>query len=54
MKPATHDATARQNSGEPLSVIGQAGDRGSEPRSFKMDDIEAEMDGAASTAIKAA
>jgi hypothetical protein len=27
MRPAIHDATARQNSGEPLSVIGQAGDR---------------------------
>jgi len=27
MRPAIQDATARQNSGEPLSVIGQAGDR---------------------------
>jgi hypothetical protein len=27
MRPAIHDATARQNAGEPLSVIGQAGDR---------------------------
>jgi DUF2924 family protein len=26
MRPEIHDATARQNSGEPLSVIGQAGD----------------------------
>jgi hypothetical protein len=45
MRPAIHDATARQNSGEPLSVIGQAGDRSSEPRSSKMDDIEAEIAG---------
>jgi hypothetical protein len=45
MRPATHDATARQDSGEPLSVIGQAGGRSSEPRSFKMDDIEAEIAG---------
>jgi hypothetical protein len=45
MRPAIHDATARQNSGEPLSVIGQAGDRSSEPRSFKIDDIEAEIAG---------
>jgi DUF2924 family protein len=27
MRPAIHHAAARQNSGEPLSVIGQAGDR---------------------------
>jgi hypothetical protein len=27
MRPVIHDATARQNSGEPLSVIGQAGGR---------------------------
>jgi Protein of unknown function (DUF2924) len=27
MRPAIHDATGRQNSGEPLSVIGQAGGR---------------------------
>jgi hypothetical protein len=45
MRPAIHDATARQNSGEPLSVIGQAGGRSSEPRCFKMDDIEAEIAG---------
>jgi hypothetical protein len=45
MKPAIHDATARQNSSEPLSVIGQAGDRSCEPRSFKMDDIEAAIAG---------
>jgi hypothetical protein len=45
MRPAIHDATARQNSGEPLSVIVQAGDRSSERRSFKMDDIEAEIAG---------
>jgi hypothetical protein len=47
MRPAIHDATARQKSGEPLSVIGQVGDRSSEPRSFKMDDIEAEIAGLA-------
>jgi hypothetical protein len=47
MRPAIHDATARQNPGEPLSVIGQVGDRSSEPRSFKMDDIEAEIAGLA-------
>ena len=45
MRPAIHDATARQNSGEPLSVIVQAGDRSSERRSFKMDDIQAEIAG---------
>ncbi len=45
MRPAIHDATARQDSGEPLSVIVQAGERSSEPRSFKMDDIEAEIAG---------
>jgi hypothetical protein len=45
MRPAIHDAPARQHSGEPLSVIGQAGDRSSEPHSFKMDDIEAEIAG---------
>ena len=32
MRPAIHDATARQNSGEPLSVIGQADGRGDELR----------------------
>src|ERR1700730_11606042 len=32
MKPAIHDASARQNSGEPLSVIGQAGGRNNGPR----------------------
>jgi hypothetical protein len=32
MRPAIHDATARQDSGEPLSVIGQAGDRSDGPR----------------------
>jgi hypothetical protein len=32
MKPAIHDASARQNSGEPLSVIGQAGGRSNGPR----------------------
>jgi hypothetical protein len=42
MRPAIHDATARQNSGEPLSVIGQAGDR---PHGSKMDDMEAEIAG---------
>jgi hypothetical protein len=36
---------ARQHSGEPLSVISQAGDRSDEPRSSKMDDIEAEITG---------
>jgi DUF2924 family protein len=45
MRPAIHGATARQNSGEPLSVILQGGDRRSEPRSSKMDDIEAEIAG---------
>src|ERR1700730_8232207 len=32
MRPAIQDATARQNSGEPLSVIGQAGGRNNGPR----------------------
>jgi hypothetical protein len=32
MRPAIHDATARQNSGEPLSVIGQAGGKSNGPR----------------------
>jgi hypothetical protein len=32
MRLAIHDATARQNSGEPLSVIGQADGRGDELR----------------------
>jgi hypothetical protein len=32
MIPAIHDAAARQNSGEPLSVIGQGGDRSNRPR----------------------
>jgi hypothetical protein len=32
MRPVIHDATARQNSGEPLSVIGQAGGRNNGPR----------------------
>jgi hypothetical protein len=45
MRPAIHDATARQNSGEPLSVIGQAGARSDEPRSSKIDHIEAEIAG---------
>ena len=45
MRPAIHDATARQNSGGPLSVIGQAGDRSDEPRSSKIDDTEAEIAG---------
>jgi hypothetical protein len=36
MRPAIHDATARQNSGEPLSVIGQAGDRSNGPRRLAM------------------
>jgi hypothetical protein len=40
-----HDATARQNSGEPLSVIGQTGDGSNGPRSSKMDGIEAEIAG---------
>jgi hypothetical protein len=33
MKPAIHDATARQDPGEPLSLIGQTGGRSNEPRS---------------------
>jgi Protein of unknown function (DUF2924) len=45
MRPAIHDAPARQHSGEPLSVISQAGERSDEPRSSKMDDIEAEITG---------
>ena len=45
MRPAIHDATARQNSGEPSSVIGPAGDRSDERRSSKMDDIKAEIAG---------
>ncbi|HWN51205.1 MAG TPA: DUF2924 domain-containing protein [Xanthobacteraceae bacterium] len=45
MRLAVHDATARQNSGEPLSVIGQAGARSDQPRSSKIDDIEAEIAG---------
>ena len=32
MRPAIHDATARQRSGEPLSFIGQAGDPSNRPR----------------------
>jgi hypothetical protein len=32
MRPAIQDATARQNSGEPLFVIGQAGGRNNGPR----------------------
>ena len=32
MRPTIHDATARQNSGEPLSVIGQASGRSNGPR----------------------
>jgi hypothetical protein len=36
MRPAIHDATARQNSGEPLSVIGQAGDQSNGRRSLDM------------------
>ena len=31
MRPAIHNASARQNSGEPLSVIGQAGGRNNGP-----------------------
>jgi hypothetical protein len=45
MRSAIHDASARQDPGEPLSVIVQAGDRSSEPRRFKMGDIEAEIAG---------
>ena len=45
MRPAIQDATARQNFGEPLSVIGQAGARSDQPRSSKIDDIEAEIAG---------
>jgi hypothetical protein len=45
MRPAIHDAPARQHSGEPLSVIGQAGARSDEPCSSKMDDTEAEIAG---------
>ena len=45
MRPAIHDATARQQSGEPLSVIGPAGARSDERRSSKMDDIETEIAG---------
>jgi len=45
MRPAIHDASARQNSGEPLPFIGQANDRNSELRSPKRDDIEAEIAG---------
>jgi hypothetical protein len=36
MRPAIHDATARQNSGEPLSIIGQAGGRNNGPRRSAM------------------
>jgi hypothetical protein len=36
MRPAIHDATARQHSGEPLSVIGQVGDRSNGPRNPEM------------------
>jgi Protein of unknown function (DUF2924) len=36
MRPAIHDAAARQNSGEPLSVIGQAGDRSNGLRCSEM------------------
>jgi hypothetical protein len=32
MRPAIHNASARQNSGEPLSVIGQASGRNNGPR----------------------
>jgi len=32
MRPATHDATARRNSGEPSPFIGQAGDGSNGPR----------------------
>jgi hypothetical protein len=32
MRPAIHGVTARQNSGEPLSVIGQAGGKSNGPR----------------------
>src|ERR1700730_12080446 len=45
MRPAIYDATARQNSGGPLSVIGQTGDRSDQPRSSKIDDTEAEIAG---------
>jgi hypothetical protein len=41
MRPAIHDATARQNSGEPLSVIGQAGDRSD---GLRCSDIAAESE----------
>jgi DUF2924 family protein len=36
MRPAIHDATARQNSGEPLSSVSQAGDRSNGRRSLDM------------------
>src|SRR3984893_3491022 len=45
MRPAIHDATARQNSGGQLFVIGQTGDRNDEPRSCKIADTEAEIAG---------
>ena len=45
MRPAIHDASARQNSGEPLPFLGQASDRNGALRSPKMDDIEAEIAG---------
>ena len=45
MRLAVHDATARQNSGGPLSVIGQAGARSDQSRSSKIDNIEAEIAG---------
>jgi hypothetical protein len=36
MRPAIRDASARQNSGEPLSVIGKAGDRSNRRRCSDM------------------
>src|SRR6202047_2589259 len=53
MRPAIHDATARQNSGGPLSVNGQAGDRSDEPRRSKIDDTEAQNAGLTDTSAHA-
>jgi hypothetical protein len=36
MRPAIHNATARQHSGEPLSLNGQAGNRNNGPRRLDM------------------
>jgi len=43
VRPAIHDASARQNSGEPLSAIRQAGDRSNGPKSSDTADVETKI-----------